>query len=143
MERLRKISLKSFAVPLSEALLVLSILGCARPISQASATSTPEVEEIIPTDEIAVYQAVIEEAKKMRPDCAVSDVDTELNQLAAGIDTYTPRPIQGDKKTVDDIMELRQINREGLQKISRSILQTTDDRKLRSLMLSETYNEVT
>lgn len=97
--------------------------------------------------EIQQWQVTLDEARRNNfADCAVKDVNQELQALAAGVDTYVPRPIDPtiDADARRTILDARTSLRVDLQKRARQILTLTQDKDTgtRALYLGTDYGNL-
>lgn len=94
--------------------------------------------------DIATIQRRLEEVHRIRPDCFVTDVNTELEYLSDGKDTYIPRVLSdtvdpANRKAVD---LTRQAFREALREEAARIKKLPSD-IYRAVNLADTYSDLT
>lgn len=127
-------------------LLACSPAHMSTPVEVSGAKKQPSPTPVTRYDSnplIAETQRGLEEAYGIRPDCFITDVDTELVNLSEGKDTYMYRPLSD---TVDSTMRnvllaSREAYREILQKKATDI-QNLSNKEVRAFNLARFYMEL-
>lgn len=143
--RSRKFAVRGLAAAMGALVLAPELVACTPVIPSPKAVGRPET----PTSrgdndidrQIVRIESLLIVARTRYPDCIVSDVHVELEMLAEGQETFTPREIS-DPKTAKLIRMIREENTRYLQRKTVDLLRFSSDRKTLSMALAKAYENI-